>query len=133
MAALQQSVEQKDAELQAKDAELQAKDELLEEKERQIRQLQQGVWEKEGSFMATGALKLEWRDGPPAPFPTEGRSVAVSGDMLYCVDGVSDTIVLMFNSRTGQWTVLPECPKQLISIAVVRGELTAIGGRQEDN
>ena len=62
--------------------------------------------------MATGALKLEWRDGPPALFPTEGHLVAVSGDMLYCVDGVSNTIVLMFNSRTGQWTVLPECPKQ---------------------
>ena len=43
--------------------------------------------------MATGALKLEWKDGPLAPFPTEGRSVAVSGDMLYCVDGVSDTNV----------------------------------------
>ena len=36
----------------------------------------------------------------------------------------------MFNSRTGQRTVLPECPKQLFSI---KGELTAIGGRQADN
>ena len=50
--------------------------------------------------MATGALKLEWRDGPPAPFPTEGRSVAVSGDMLYCVDGVSDTNVQLKDRAT---------------------------------
>ncbi|CAI8029975.1 Kelch-like protein 10 [Geodia barretti] len=36
----------------------------------------------------------------------------------------------MFNSRTGKWTVLPECPKMFFSIAVVNGQLTAIGGGQ---
>ncbi|CAI7999181.1 Kelch-like protein 9 [Geodia barretti] len=50
--------------------------------------------------------------------------------MVYCADGVSFTKVLMFNSRTGQWTVLPECHKEYFSIAVVRGKLTAIGGKQ---
>ncbi|CAI8006926.1 Probable serine/threonine-protein kinase At1g01540, partial [Geodia barretti] len=120
VAALQQSVEQKDAALQAKD-------ELLQEKEREIQERQQRVREREGSGVATGPLKLEWRDGPPAPFPIFGRSVAVSGEMVYCAD---DTEVLMFNSRTGQWTVLPECPKQYFSIAVVNGQLTAIGGDQ---
>ena len=123
VAALQQSVEQKDAALRAKD-------ELLQEKEGEIRELQQRVREREGSGVATGPLKLEWRDGPPAPLSTEGYSVAVDGEMVYCRDGASSTIVLMFNSRIGQWTVLPECPKKAFSIAVVNGQLTAIGGGQ---
>ena len=123
MAALQQSVEQKDVVIRAKD-------ELLQEKEREIRKLQQRVREREGSGVATGPLKLKWRDGPPAPFATKGHSVAVSGDMVYCADSVSDTKVLMFNSRTRGWTVLPECPKEYFSIAVVNGQLTAIGGKQ---
>ena len=125
VAALQQSVEQKDAVIQAKD-------ELLQEKEREIRELQQRVREREGSGVAIRSLNLEWRDGPPAPFATRGYSVAVDGDMVYCRDSVSGSKVLMFNSRTGGWTVLPECPKRLFSIAVVNGQLTAIGGEQSD-
>ena len=124
--ASRQENEQVVAALQQKDAAIRAKDELLQEKEREIRQLQQRV---RGSGVATRPLKLEWRDGPPAPFPTYGRSVAVSGEMVYCADGVSCK-VLMFNSRTGKWTVLPECPKIFFSVAVVNGQLTAIGGGQ---
>ena len=124
--ALQQSVEQKDAVIRAKD-------ELLQEKEREIRELQQRVREREGSGVATGPLKLKWRDGPPAPFATCGHSVAVSGDMVYCADGnYGTTKVFIFNSRTGGWTVLPECPKKFFSIAVVNGQLTAIGGKESD-
>ena len=123
VAALQQSVEQKDAEIQAKDRSLQ-------EKEREIGELQQR--EREGKAVAPGPLKLKWRDGPPTPFETCGYSVAVSGDMVYSRDGVSGTKVLMFNSGTEQWRVLPECPKVRFSIAVVNGQLTAIGGKHPD-
>ena len=121
--ALQQSVEQKDAEIWAKDWPLQ-------EKEREIGELQQRV--REGRAVAPGPLKLKWRDGPPTPFETYGYSVAVSGDMVYCCDGASDTKVLMFNSGTEQWRVLPECPKVNFSIAVVNEQLTAIGGEHSD-
>ena len=114
VAALQQSLEQKDA--------------VISEKEREIQELQQRVRERERSGVATGPLKLKWRDGPSAPFKTFGHSVAVSGDMVYCYDTNRNTKVLMFNWRTGQWTVLPECPKVSFSIAVVNGTLTAIGG-----
>ena len=83
--------------------------------------------------MATGPLKLEWSDGPPAPFATCGYSVAVSGEIVYYADGnLGSHKVLMFNSRREQWRVLPECPKQFFSIAVVNGQLTAVGGRQSD-
>ena len=120
VAALQQSVDQKDAEIQAKDR-------SLKEKEREIRQLQQRV--REERAVAPSPLKLKWRDGPPTPFATIGHSVAVSGDMVYCYDSYSGTKVLMFNSGTKQWGVLPECPKKYFSIAVVNGQLTAIGGK----
>ena len=122
VAALQRSVEEKDAVIQAKN-------ELLKEKEREIRELQQRVREREGSGVATGPLKLKWRNGPPAPSATEGHSVAVDGGMVYCADLVGSK-VLMFNSRTGGWTVLPECPKKLFSIAVVNGKMTVIDWRE---
>ena len=126
VAALQQSVEQKDAVIQAKD-------ELLQEKEREIRELQQRVREKEGSGVATGPLKLKWRGGPQAPFATKGYSVAVSGDMVYCRDGnVFSSGVFMLHSKTQVWAVLPKCPKECFSIAVVNGQMTAIGGKQSN-
>ena len=121
VAALQQSVEQKDAAIRAKD-------ELLQEKERENQELRQRVRGAEGRGVVKGPLKLKWRDGPPAPSPIFGHSVAVSGDMVYLCDGWSGKI-LMFNSRREQWTVLPECNKQYFSIAVVNGLLTAIGGK----
>ena len=121
VAALQQSVGQKDAVIRAMDG-------LLQEKQREIQELQQRVGERERRGVATGPLKLEWRDGPSAPFEACGHSVAVSGEIMYCCDRNSSTKVLMFNWRTGQWTVLPECPRRYFSIAVVNVTLTAIGG-----
>ena len=78
--------------------------------------------------LGIGALELEWRDGPRAPFKTKGESVAVNERIVYC-RGNSNK-VLMFNSETEQWTVLPECPNEYCSIAIVNGQLTAIGGEQ---
>ena len=127
VSALQQSVEQKDTALQAKDAALRTKDELLQEKEREIQELHQSMRKRKGSGMARGPLKLEWKDGPRAPFKTYGESVAVIGGIVYCYGNINNKI-LMFNSETGQWTVLPECPKIFFSIAIVNGQLTAIGG-----
>ena len=122
VSALQQSVEQKDTALQAKD-------ELLQEKKREIRELQQSLRGKGGGGgVATVPLKLEWRDGPRAPFPTHGASIAVSREVAYFREGVSNSKVLMYNSMTQKWTVLPECPKEYFSMAVVNGVLTAIGG-----
>ena len=122
VSALLQSMEHKSAVLQAKD-------ELLQEKERAIRELQQRVSEREGSGVATRPLKLEWSDGPPAPFAIYGHAVAVRGEMMYCYDANHGGKVLMFKSRIGKWAVLPECPKKLFSIVVLNGKLTAIGGQ----
>ena len=124
-AALRLSVEQKDAELQAKGT-------LLQE-ERVIQDLQQRVRGRERSGVATGSLRLEWRDAPRAPFKTWGESVAVNGGIFYCCDGdYGSNKLLMFNSETGQWTFLQSCPKKYFSIAVVNEQLTAIGGEHSD-
>ena len=116
VAALQQSVEQKDEAIRAKD-------ELLQEKKREIRELRQRV-----RGVVKGPLKLKWRDGPPAPSRIRGHSVVVSGDMVYLCGDDWGGKTLMFNSRRGQWIVLPECNKAFSSMAVVNGLLTAIGG-----
>ena len=120
VAVLQQSVEQKVAALQAMD-------ELLQEKERGIRELSQRLSGK-GGGVATAHLKLQWRVGQRAPWPTYGKSVTVSGEMAYFHDGVSSSKILMYNSTTEQWTVLPECSKGYFSITIVNELLTAIGG-----
>ena len=127
------SIQQKNRLLQQKDEENgQLRQQLQSSCQESGRELQQRVREREGSGVATGPLKLKWRDGPPAPFATKGHSVAVSGDMVYCADGnYGSTKVLIFNSRTEGWSLL-ECPKKLFSIAVVNGQLTAIGGEQSD-
>ena len=127
------SIQQKNRLLQQKDEENgQIRRQLQSSCRQSGRELQQRVREREGSGVATGPLKLKWRDGPPAPFATKGHSVAVSGDMVYCADGnYGSTKVLIFNSRTEGWSLL-ECPKKLFSIAVVNGQLTAIGGEQSD-
>ena len=128
----EREIQTKDELLQEKERDIQTKEELLQEKDREIQELQQRVGERERRDVATGPLKLKWRDGPPAPFEIYGFSVAVSGEMVYCCDRNSNTKVLMFNWRTGQWTVLPECPRRCFSIAVVNGTLTAIGGKDSD-
>ena len=122
ISSLQENVKQRDAELMAKD-------ELLREKQREIRKLQQGVSEREETGVGTTPLKLKWRDGPAVPFATWGCGSTISGEVLYLCDGVSKTKMLMFNSKTKQWTNLPECPKRFSSLALVNGQLTAIGGQ----
>ena len=124
VAALQQSVEQKDVVIRAKD-------ELLQEKERENQELRQRVRGAEGRGVVKGPLKLKWRDGPQALFPIRGHSVAVSGDMVYLCDGIRN--IRMFNSRREQWTVFPGCNKLFFSLAVVNGLLTAIGGKVSES
>ena len=140
VATLQHSLEQKDEVIRSKDDVIRSKDEVirskdaaLQEKERQIRELQQSQGDKRGSSTAAQPLRLQWRSGPKAPLVTFGNSSAVHGRVAYCYSWKEDKI-MMFNSETGKWAILPESPnKKYFSIAVVNGLLTAIGGRQSSN
>ena len=127
---LQLQKEQSKQEVSALTTQLQTKDKLLQEKDKQIRELQQIASGKEEGCAATGSLQLEWKEGPPVPFATYGHSVAVSQNLLYCCNSSNDTTVLVFNAETGQWRVLPECPRIFFSITVVNGQPTSIGGER---
>ena len=87
---------------------------------------------RERSGEAMGTVKHEWFDGPQALFATKGYFMAHIEDFVYCVDGESFKIILMFNSATNKWKVLPECPMAYFSIAMVNERLTAIGGKLLD-
>ena len=136
VATLQHSLEQKDEVIRSKDKALRSKDEAirskdaaLQEKERQIRELRQRQGDKRGSSTAAQPLRLQWRSGPKAPLVTFGESSAVCGRVAYFYSWKENKI-MMYNSETGKWAILPECPKGSFSIAVVNGLLTAIGGWQ---
>ena len=131
IATLQQSVEQKDEVIQTQAEALRAKEQALREKERQLHQSQHvGGGKPRGP--APEPVKLRWKNGPKAPLKTFGVSVAVLGRVAYFYSW-SENMIIMYDSETGKWAILPECPKTLFSIAVVNGLLTAIGGEQSDN
>ena len=129
VATLQHKLEQKDEALRSKDEVIRSKDAALQEKERQIRKLQLSQGDKRGSSTAAQPLRLQWRSGPKAPLVTHGESSAVHGRVAYFYSWKENKI-MMYNSKTGKWAILPECPKRKFSIAVVNGLLTAIGGCQ---
>ena len=145
VATLQQRAVQKDAELQVrqqvvaalqqraeqKDAELQANVELLQEKEGEIQELQQRLGDRERRRMAADPLRLEWEYGPITPSETYGELVALKGGIVYLCDGVSGYKLLEFNSETREWKALQigsSSNNRCFSLAVVNGQLTAIGG-----
>ena len=131
IATLQQSVEQKDEVIRTQAEALRAKEQALREKERQL-QLSQRVGGGKPRGPAPEPVKLRWKNGPKAPLKTCGESVAVLGRVAYFYSWKENKI-MMYDSETGKWAILPECPKASFSIAAVNGLLTAIGGMQSGN
>ena len=131
IATLQQSIEQKDKALRTQAEALRAKEQALKEKERQLQQSQR-VGGGKPCGPAPEPVKLRWENGPKAPLETWGESVAVLGRVAYFYSW-DEKKIMMYDSETGKWVILPECPKTQFSIAVVNGLLTAIGGRQSGN
>ena len=131
IATLQQSIEQKDKALRTQAEALRAKEQALREKERQLQQSQRvGGGKPRGP--APEPVKLRWENGPKAPLKIFGETVAVLGRVAYFYSWNKEKI-MMYDSETGKWAILPECPKTSFSIAAVNGLLTAIGGRQSGN
>ena len=126
---IQRILREKEQVVMERDVALRIREELLQEKEGMIQKLEERL---RGVEESDTGLNLEWMEGPSLPFPVFGSSVAVQGGMVYICDGTNDAQVLMFNSETGQWTVLAKCPKHYFSLAVVNGLLTAVGGKLKD-
>ena len=127
IATLQHSLEQKDEVIRSMDEVIRSKDAALQEKQRPIQELRQSQGDKRGSSTAAQPLRLQWRSGPKAPVKTFGES-SVHGEDA-CFYSWDENKIMMYNSETEKWAILPECPKRSFSLAVVNGLLTAIGGQ----
>ena len=71
-------------------------------------------------------VTLNGRDGGKAPFVMRRGAAVVDGGVAYFMHRNGYTC--SYNSTNKKWSVLPKCPRQCSSLAVVNGQLTAIGG-----
>ena len=124
VATLLDSLEQKDEVIRSKDA-------ALQEKKKQMLELQQSQGGRRKKSTAAQPLQLQWRNGPKAPFETYGESSTIHGRISYFYSWKKK--IMMYNSETGGWAILPACPKGNFSISMVNGLLTAIGGFQSSD
>ena len=69
---------------------------------------------------------LNWRDGSKAPFKICRGAAVVNGDVAYFMN--CENQVCSYNVSSKKWSKLPECPYLFSSLAVINGQLTAIGG-----
>ena len=79
-------------------------------------------------------MTLNWRDGGKAPLKMIRGAAVVDGDMAYFFHKFGDICILCsYDSCSRKWRKLPNCPHNYCSLAVVNGQLTAIGGYMPDN
>ena len=104
-------------------------------KDRQIRELQQQTCDQptaklqvKGQRARNGPLCLQWRKCGRAPRTMVKPSCVVDGNMAYFNDYNSNG-VYSYDSEKQMWSSLRQSPHSHCSLAVVRGLLTAIGGR----
>jgi hypothetical protein len=71
-------------------------------------------------------MTLNWRDGDKAPFEMFRGAAVVDGNMAYIVHQSGE--VCSYDSRSKKWKRLPKSPHKYSGIAVINGQLTAIGG-----
>ena len=71
-------------------------------------------------------ILTEWKDGR-APIPISRGAAVVDGGVIYFMNWNGKTCC--HDLSTKRWTELPRCPYYGSSLAVVKGLLTAIGGR----
>ena len=71
-------------------------------------------------------VTLNWRDGGKAPLEMVRGAAVVDGDMAYFMNFDGEGSCYIVSSK--KWSKLPKCPYQFSSLAVINGQLTAIGG-----
>ena len=72
---------------------------------------------------------LKWTTKEKAPFEMSRGSVAIDGNTTYFMDQSGK--VCSFDSTTKKWAKLPDSPYQQSSLALVKGQLTTIGGKTD--
>ena len=76
-----------------------------------------------------GKLTLNWKDGGNAPFGIYIGGTVVEGGVAYFMSW--DGRAYSYNSTIKIWSELPKYPYQYSSLAVVNGQLIAIGGCED--
>ena len=75
-------------------------------------------------------MTLNWRDGGKAPFEMSRGAAVVDGGVAYFMDYNGQAC--SYNSTSKKWSELPKYPyRRYSSLAVVNGQLTAIGGCED--
>ena len=69
---------------------------------------------------------LAWTDGGRAPFRMERGAAVVDGKVAYFMSW--NGMTSFYNSIIKRWGTLPQCPHWFSSLAVISGQLTAVGG-----
>jgi hypothetical protein len=73
-------------------------------------------------------MTLNWRDGGKAPLKIFRGAAVVDGDMAYFMSWFGDVYSCNIPSYSKKWSRLSTCPYKYSSLAVINGQLTAIGG-----
>ena len=71
-------------------------------------------------------MTLNWRDGGKAPLKIERGAAVVDGNMAYFMNCNGE--VYSYNASTSTWSMCLKCPYEYGSLAVIDGQLVAIGG-----
>ena len=105
--------------------------------QRQVEQLQQQLSQQVPSISASKPhppkeriLTLTWRDGGKALFKMARGAAMVAGSVAYFMNHRGE--VCSYNSITMKWSFLPKYPYLGSSLAVINGQLTGIGGCEDE-
>ena len=71
-------------------------------------------------------MTLNWRDGGKAPFEMIRGAAVVDRNVAYFLHDYGK--ICSYDSHSKKWRELPKCPFSFSSLAIVNGQLTAIGG-----
>ena len=72
---------------------------------------------------------MMWKLCEPAPVKINGKgSIAVQGNTVYVSPHDSNTLY-EFNADKGEWVCSIECDRKSFGIAVIKGDLTLVGGK----
>ena len=70
---------------------------------------------------------LNWRDGGKAPLELSRGAAVVDGNVAYFMNWNGDLRSYGLSSKS--WRKLPKCPYHCCNLAIIKGQLTVIGGK----
>ena len=144
---MERVIQDKDTVIASREEQLRQLNQQLEEQEqvtaeiqhslqRQVEQLQQQLSQQDQTNPVhkphphnEGKVTLNWRDGGKAPFKMSRGAAVVDGGVAYIVNYSGQAC--SYNSTNKKWSELPKYPYKNSSLAVVNGQLTAIGGCED--